>query len=58
MFSSTLLKRDFSLTQHSFYEASVKRPLPSAPLAGRVRVDVCVVGAGLAGLSAALELLR
>jgi len=56
MFRSTLLKRDFSLTQHSFYEASVNRPQPSASLAGRVRVDVCVVGAGLAGLSAALEL--
>jgi gamma-glutamylputrescine oxidase len=56
MFSSTLLKRDFSLTQHSFYEASVVRPPVNAPLTGRIKVDVCVVGAGLAGLSAALEL--
>lgn len=56
MFRSTLLKRDLPLTQHSFYEASATRPPPNAPLAGRVKVDVCVVGAGLAGLSAALEL--
>jgi gamma-glutamylputrescine oxidase len=56
MFNSTLLKRDLRLTQHSFYEASVVRPVVNPALTGRVKVDVCVVGAGLAGLSAALEL--
>lgn len=51
-----LLKRDVRLTQDSYYEASVRRPAVSAALAGRTSADVCVVGAGLAGLSAALEL--
>lgn len=51
-----LLKRDVRLTQDSYYEASVQRPAASAALAGRTSADVCVVGAGLAGLSAALEL--
>jgi gamma-glutamylputrescine oxidase len=51
-----LLKREQHLTQNSYYEASVTRPAASAPLAGRDTADVCVIGAGLAGLSAALEL--
>lgn len=51
-----LLKREGPLTQHSYYEASVARPAPAPALAGRATADVCVVGAGLAGLSAALEL--
>ena len=50
------LRRETHLTQDSWYEASVARAPPLAPLAGRVTVDVAVVGAGLAGLSAALEL--
>ncbi|MBA2960713.1 MULTISPECIES: NAD(P)/FAD-dependent oxidoreductase [Ramlibacter] len=41
-----------------YYEATVLRPPPQPPLAGRVRADVCVVGAGYAGLSAALELAQ
>ena len=51
-----LLSREAQLTQNSYYEASVVRPAPSAALLGRVSADICVVGAGLAGLSAALEL--
>ncbi|MFA9217893.1 MAG: NAD(P)/FAD-dependent oxidoreductase, partial [Sphingomonadaceae bacterium] len=56
MGASTILQREVRLTQNSYYEASVTRPPASPALAGRVRADVCVVGAGLAGLSAALEL--
>ncbi|NRR29185.1 FAD-binding oxidoreductase [Oxalobacteraceae bacterium] len=51
-----LLKRDEKLTENSYYEASVRRPAPLPALAGRMTADVCVIGAGLAGLSAALEL--
>ncbi|OFZ70437.1 MAG: hypothetical protein A2Z01_00125 [Betaproteobacteria bacterium RBG_16_58_11] len=34
----------------------MSRPLVSAPLAGRIAADVCVLGGGYAGLSAALDL--
>lgn len=51
-----ILERDAHLTQNSWYEASVSRPQPLAPLQCSVQADVCVVGGGLAGLSAALEL--
>ncbi|MES2263841.1 MAG: FAD-binding oxidoreductase [Pseudomonadota bacterium] len=51
-----LLQREGPLTEHSYYEASVRRPPASEALAGRETADVCVVGAGFAGLSAALEL--
>jgi gamma-glutamylputrescine oxidase len=51
-----LLDREPRLTQHSYYEASVTRPPALPALAGRVQADVCVIGAGLVGLSAALEL--
>lgn len=47
---------EFELTRNSWYEASVTRPPASPPLAGRITADVCVVGGGYAGLSAALEL--
>jgi len=50
-----LLNKDNKLTD-SYYEASVSRPAVSPALAGSLDVDVCVVGGGLAGLSAALEL--
>lgn len=49
-------KREALLTKDSYYEASVTRPAPLPALAGRGAADVCVVGAGFAGLSAALEL--
>lgn len=51
-----LLSQEDDLTRGSYYEASVTRPTPAPALAGRVSADVCVVGAGYAGLSAALEL--
>src|SRR5947207_1564463 len=51
-----LLKNEAQLTQDSYYEASVTRPPSSPALAQRITADVCVVGAGFAGLSAALEL--
>ncbi len=47
---------DDELNRGNWYEASVARPAPAPALAGRVDTDVCVVGAGYAGLSAALEL--
>lgn len=40
----------------SYYAASVPAPTPAVPLAGDVDCDVCVVGGGLTGLTAALEL--
>lgn len=51
-----LLEKELGLTENSYYEKSILRPPPSPPLAGRIVADVCVVGAGYAGLSAALEL--
>ncbi len=51
-----LISKESALTKDSYYEASVVRPAPSAPLQGRLTVDVCVVGGGYSGLSAALEL--
>lgn len=52
----SLLRSDTQLNTDSYYEASVQRPSALPPLRGAVRADVVVVGAGLAGLSAALEL--
>lgn len=40
----------------SWYEASVTRPASAPALAGSVEADVCVVGGGIAGCSAALHL--
>jgi gamma-glutamylputrescine oxidase len=48
--------QEFELTRSSYYEASVARPTASPPLTGRISADVCVVGGGYVGLSAALEL--
>lgn len=47
---------DDPLIRRSYYEASVTRPAADAPLGGSVQTDVCVIGAGYAGLSAALDL--
>lgn len=44
------------LTRNSYYEASATRSDSYAPLQTDIAVDVCVVGAGLAGLSAAIDL--
>lgn len=51
-----LLKKELGVVEKSYYEASVTRRAPAAALAERTRADVCVVGGGYAGLSAALEL--
>ena len=53
---SMLLEKELGLTEHSYYEKSIVRPTAAAALTGRVVTDVCVVGAGYSGLSAALEL--
>ena len=52
----SLLRSDTQLNAESYYEASVRRAPPAPPLQGCARADVVVIGAGLAGLSAALEL--
>lgn len=54
--AARLLASDTQLNQRSYYEASVQRPAPTAPLTASLHCDVLVVGAGFAGLSAALEL--
>lgn len=58
MFKPSLLRSDTQLNQHSYYEASVQRPPAQPPLQGAQRADVVVVGAGFAGLSAAIELAQ
>jgi gamma-glutamylputrescine oxidase len=42
----------------NYYYATVPPPPPHAPLAGEVRADVCIVGGGISGLSAALHLVE
>lgn len=44
------------LTRNSYYEASATRNDSYPPLQTDIACDVCVVGAGLAGLSAAIDL--
>lgn len=53
-----ILDKEAQLTRYSYYEASVARPVVSQPLSDRVSADICVVGGGYAGLSAALELAQ
>ena len=53
-----LLNSDTQLNQNSYYEASVTRPDALPPLQQDINCDVLVVGAGFAGLSAAIELSR
>ncbi len=55
---ASLLKSDTLLNQRSYYEASVLRPAPLSSLQTDVTADVVVVGAGFAGLSAAIELAQ
>ncbi|WP_028218202.1 NAD(P)/FAD-dependent oxidoreductase [Paraburkholderia oxyphila] len=44
------------LARHSYYEATATRPADDDPvLEGAIEADVCVIGAGFAGLSVALE---
>lgn len=50
--------QDAKLASNSYYAATAT-PLPEQPtLQSHITADVCVVGAGLAGLSAALELAQ
>ncbi|TNF63563.1 MAG: FAD-binding oxidoreductase [Rhodobacteraceae bacterium] len=42
----------------SWYAATATPPAPRAPLKGELRADVCIVGAGYTGLSAALHLAQ
>jgi gamma-glutamylputrescine oxidase len=51
-----LLDTDLALNRHSYYAATAVRDSPFAPLRGDNRCDVAVVGGGLAGLSAAIDL--
>jgi gamma-glutamylputrescine oxidase len=51
-----LLEKELGLIERSYYEASVERPPAQKPLAERASADVCVVGGGFSGISAALEL--
>jgi len=43
-------------TTGSYYEATARPAVPHAPLAGSIDCDVCIVGGGIAGCSAALHL--
>jgi len=52
----TLLQSDRELSRNSYYAATAPRLQRHAPLSGAIRCDVAIVGGGLAGLSAALEL--
>lgn len=58
MFQRSLVGSDTQLNRRSYYEASVTRPEPCPALDGTVQADVVVVGAGFAGLSAALEMAQ
>lgn len=45
-----------SVDTRNYYYASTPVAAPYAPLRGEVRADVCVIGGGISGLSAALHL--
>lgn len=53
-----LLHSDTQLNQKSYYESSVKREFAEPALSDDIVADVVVVGAGFAGLSAAIELAQ
>ena len=53
-----LIDTDLALARHSYYEATAPRETAWAPLQGEAECDVAVVGGGLAGLCAALDLRR
>lgn len=54
----SLFKTDQALTRNSYYVATAPRLQRHAALQDDVTADVAVVGGGLAGLSAALELAQ
>jgi gamma-glutamylputrescine oxidase len=45
-----------SITAATYYHATATSSPDHPPLAGEVKADVCIVGGGYTGLSAALEL--
>ncbi len=53
-----LLHSDTQLNQKSYYESSVEREMAEPALSDDIVADVVVVGAGFAGLSAAIELAQ
>lgn len=53
-----MLASEDQLTRNSYYIATAPSDLAFAPLDAAQSCDVCVVGGGLAGLSAAIELRR
>lgn len=53
-----LLQTDRSLARHSWYAETASRRQDHRALQGEVRAEVAIVGGGLAGLSAALELAQ
>jgi gamma-glutamylputrescine oxidase len=54
----TLLRADQQLTKHSYYVATAPRGPGHSALESALECDVAVVGGGLAGLSAAIELAQ
>ena len=48
--------RPLATYPESYYSATAAIPAPAPPLAAPIQADVCVVGAGMAGCSAALHL--
>ena len=54
----TLLGADQQLTKHSYYAATAQRGPGHPTLESALECDVAVVGGGLAGLSAAIELAQ
>jgi len=50
------LSADRELTRNSYYAATAPREMEFPALEGSARADVAIVGGGLAGLSAAIEL--
>lgn len=51
-----LLQKELGVIEKSYYEATVERPPITPALVGRLSADVCIIGGGYTGLSAALEL--
>ena len=47
-----------SISVTSYYQTTANRKITTQPLSGDVSTDVCVIGAGYTGLSAALELAK
>lgn len=54
----SFLATDAALARDSYYDATAPRRTPHAPLQGELACDVAIVGGGLAGLSAAIELIE